>query len=295
MMDKKINPIDDFAVYSSDNKISAREMFDYFKKIKILFNSTEFEKADLVNRGWIKNNNDFSSFYTLLSSMYLKKNINLYRKSEDSNDTKCLIWMAKINRTARFFLTATKVPKFNGIDRSFLTELAKLSVDETSPLHLPHILAERGIILIYEPGFPGMRLDGVVFRIESGHPVIGMSFRYPRLDYFWFTLMHELAHIHLHLDRLDEPIFENLEEEDLDSIEVQANRLAKSSFVPRSIWRNCPPKYQKNDAVLLDFSREMGVHPAVIAGMLRKEANSYTMYSNIVNKFNVRDMVFAND
>lgn len=294
-MMEKLNSIDDFAVPSLGENPSARKMFDDFKKIKELFNSDNFEKSDLVSKGWIKNKNDFSSFYSLLSNVHFKKNTSFYRKAENSNDSKCLIWMAKINKTARFFLTATKVPNFIGIDKDFLTDIAKLSVDETIPAILPHILAEKGIILIYESGFPGMRLDGVVFRIESGHPVIGMSFRYPRLDYFWFTLMHELAHIHLHLDRLEDPIFDDLEEEDSDSIEIQANRLAKSSFVPRSIWRNCPPKYQKSDDVLLDFSREMGIHPAIIAGMLRKEANSYTMYSNIVNKINVRDMVFAND
>ena len=191
--------------------------------------------------------------------------------------------------------TATDVPTFSGIGADFLSSLAKLSVDETIPISLPHILAENGIILIYEPSFRGMKLDGVVFRLENGNPVIGMSLRYPRLDYFWFTLMHELAHIHLHLNRLDEPIFDDLDMNDSDTIEVQANRLAKSSFIPRSIWRNCAPKYQKSDEVLIKFSEEIGIHPAIVAGMLRKEENSYTMYSRIVNKINVRDMVFNYD
>jgi HTH-type transcriptional regulator/antitoxin HigA len=287
--------MDDFVVPSVGEHVDAREMFDDFKIIKSLFNNPEFSKSEIVERGWIKNKNDFASFYSLISKAKVNDNAKLYRKAENSNYTKCLIWMAKINKTAELFLAMTNVPRFSGIDAGFLSDLAKLSVDETIPVNLPHILAERGIILIYEHSLPGMKLDGVVFRLKSGHPVIGMSFRYSRLDYFWFTLMHELAHIHLHLDRLDEPIFDDLEEEGSDTTEVQANRLAKSSFIPRSIWRNCAPKYHKSDEVLIDFSREMGVHPAIVAGMLRKEANSYAMYNSIVNKINVRDMVFNND
>ncbi|MGA3843425.1 ImmA/IrrE family metallo-endopeptidase [Ralstonia nicotianae] len=47
--------------------------------------------------------------------------------------------------------------------------------------------------------------DGVVFCLDDGHPVIGLSLRHPRLDIFWFTLMHELAHIVLHKELLTEP------------------------------------------------------------------------------------------
>ncbi len=287
--------MEDFVVASSRAHENSREMFDKFKDVKLLFDSPNLVKSELIDRGWINNKNDLASFYYLLSNARFNDNAKLYRKAETSNDAKCLVWMAKVSKTARFFLAATKVPKFSGVNVDFLSHIAKLSVDETIPVHLPHILAEHGIILIYEPSLPGMKLDGVVFRLESGHPVIGMSFRYSRLDYFWFTLMHELAHIQLHLERLDEPIFDNLDEDDSGTIEVQANRLAKNSFVPRSIWRNCAPKYQRSEEVLIDFAREIGIHPAIVAGMLRKDANSYTLYSSIVNSVNVRDMVFEND
>ncbi len=50
-------------------------------------------------------------------------------------------------------------------------------------------------------------LDGAAFYLNS-NPVIALTLRYDRIDSFWFTLMHELAHIVLghqgaYLDNLD--------------------------------------------------------------------------------------------
>ena len=40
------------------------------------------------------------------------------------------------------------------------------------------------------------------------------------------------------------------------------------------------------------FANEVGVHRAIIAGMLRKEFGNYTAYSKIVNEYDVRGMIF---
>ena len=37
-------------------------------------------------------------------------------------------------------------------------------------------------------------------RRYNGAPVAALTLRYDRLDNFWFTLLHELAHIALHMD-----------------------------------------------------------------------------------------------
>ena len=140
-----------------------------------------------------------------------------------------------------------------------------------------------------------MKLDGTVFKLESGNPVVGMSFRFSRLDNFWFTLMHELAHIHLHMDLLSEPIVEDLEVDVGSEIEVAANRLAKNSFVDRVTWRNCEPKYDKAIKAIEKLSEEVGIHKSIIAGMLRKETGDFAAYSGIVNEINARDLVFSDD
>ena len=88
-----------------------------------------------------------------------------------------------------------------------------------------------------------------------------MSLRFARYDQFWFTLMHELSHICLHIDLLDSPIIdslydsednpiENIEE---DEIEDQANMLARLSLIPRNIWAKCKARFTVSDKLLVDF------------------------------------------
>lgn len=292
-MKNDVDSTDDFVVTPAGPYPSSREMFNNYINIKGLFDDPGVSKLELVQRGWINSKEDLTSFYSLLDIHRSSKSSRFYRRSDGANDAKCLIWLAKINQVAMGVFAGGRVPSFNGIDAEFLSTLAKMSVNENIPASIPDILAEIGIILIYEPGLSGMTLDGVVYRLDTGNPVIGLSFRYSRLDYFWFTLMHELAHICLHFEKLDEPIFDDLDVDESDLIETQANRLAKDSFVPRSIWRNCAPKYQTSEQVLIEFSEEIGIHPAIVAGMLRREKNLYTIYNRIVNKINVRDMVFG--
>ena len=137
-----------------------------------------------------------------------------------------------------------------------------------------------------------MKTDGAVFHLSTGHPVVAMSLRYPRLDYFWFTLLHELAHLVLHNDKLKEPVFFDVEAEESELTEKAANRLAKDSLVDRNSWRNCTPKYDPSDRAVRAYAAEQGVHPSIIAGLLTRESGNYARYGKIINEHNVRTIIF---
>ena len=62
--------------------------------------------------------------------------------------------------------------------------------------HVPQILAEFGIRLVIVQHLKGTHLDGASVSDSESNPVIALSLRYGRLDYFWYTLIHELAHIY---------------------------------------------------------------------------------------------------
>jgi HTH-type transcriptional regulator/antitoxin HigA len=83
-----------------------------------------------------------------------------------------------------------------------------------------------------------------------------------------------------------------MEAKDESIIEKAANKLAKESFVDRSLWRNCEPKYQSGDDVVIKFAKKQGIHPSIIAGMLRRETGNYTRYSDIVNEYDIRKIIF---
>ena len=91
--------MDDFLV-SRRPSINAHEEFIKFKKIKSLFNTHDFSKSEIIDRGLIKDENDLASFYALLNYASTNGNNRLYRKSENSNNVKCLIWMATVKKNS---------------------------------------------------------------------------------------------------------------------------------------------------------------------------------------------------
>ena len=78
--------------------------------------------------------------------------------------------------------------------------IVRLSTQDKGPLLARDYLKRHGIKLIIEPHLPKTHLDGATLLADKNNPVVGLSIRHNRPDNFWFTLMHELAHIALHYD-----------------------------------------------------------------------------------------------
>lgn len=288
------NNLDDFEVTHNETLISdAKAHYESYIKFRKIIK--KLPKSELLKRGWIPSKDDLGSMVPLFQSIHSNKLGGLFRKSDASNVALCSAWQTHVSTTAKLLIIQQQIVDFKGLTKNELKDIARLSPDETIIKDLPNILAKKGIVLVYERALPGMKLDGVVFKLDSGHPVIGISFRYPRIDNFWFTLMHELSHLCLHFDHLLDPIFDDLESEEKEIIEIQANRLAKNSIVERSVWRNCKAKYAKDDRIVIDFASEIGIHPAIVAGMLQKETNSFNMYRKIVDKVNIRKEIFGDE
>ncbi|MGB2862639.1 MAG: ImmA/IrrE family metallo-endopeptidase [Sedimentisphaerales bacterium] len=289
-----LNDWDDFEVtHTMSNVSDAKSSYESYLTFSKLLD--ELPKQELVRRGWMSSIDDLSSLVPMLQDIHSHKENALFRKSDISNIALCAVWKSRVSTLAKIAVFSQGLSKFQSLDTNFLKKLVKLSVDVSSILSLPKILAKKGIVLVYEKYLPKMKLDGVVFTLESGHPVIGISFRFPRLDHFWFTLMHELAHINLHMNLLYEPIFDDLDNITEEVEEIKANRLAKESFVERYLWRNCPVKYDKNDETVIEFAHKIGIHPAIVAGMLQKELNEFHMFRKIVDEVDVRKEVFGDD
>lgn len=218
----------------------------------------------------------------------------LYRKHDTAHDAKIALWLAKAKEQAKqFYIEHQAMPEFTGISKAELSEIAKLSIDENILQELPEILAFKGIILIYLPALEGTKADGATFLLSDKLPVIVHSIRYPRMDNFWFTLLHELAHLCLHFNNLDEPIVDDMEDEQhaLKDIEIQADRLAKTSFVSKVEWRTATVKNTSKGDDIYTFAQQMQVHPSIIAGLVRASRSRYDLFSDIVNKVNPRTLL----
>lgn len=272
---------------TGDGVMDFYEKFLSFKKVV-----DNIPDRAVRNRGWINPNDGIGAYVDLFESIATDRIKPLFRKNDEANDALCSLWVSRVSHIANLKVSLGETKPFDGLTRDSLETIAKLSVDEGIFEHLPDILGNLGIIFVVEPSFPGMKLDGAVFTLPTGTPVIAMSLRYPRLDYFWFTLLHELSHVVLHYELLDSPIFEDLDSDSESVVESQANRLAKNSIVSRTLWRNCKPKYDRSSKSIVEFSKEVGVHPAIIAGLLQREFNDYSLFRDLVDAVNVRELIF---
>ena len=127
------------------------------------------------------------------------------------------------------------------VTAQFMREVAQLSIYEDGPRRARACLADHGIVLVVERHLPRTHLDGAALRLADGRPVIGLTLRFDRIDNFWFSLMHELAHVGLHLDQgQDEPFIDDLSLKDADPLEAEADQHAQDALIPRTFGNPAP-------------------------------------------------------
>jgi HTH-type transcriptional regulator/antitoxin HigA len=162
---------------------------------------------------------------------------------------------------------------------------------------VPQILSDSGIkLLIIEP-LPQSKMDGACFWLDDNTPVVALSLRYNRIDWFWYTLMHELGHIK-NGDGKDNNNCPVDDESRINEIkpeyELEADNFATEFLIPQEklneFIKSTHPMYSKNK--IFAFANEIGVHPGIVVGQLqhRKEIN-YSQNREMLVK--VREQICA--
>jgi HTH-type transcriptional regulator/antitoxin HigA len=174
------------------------------------------------------------------------------------------------------------------ITNKWLNELVHISAEEDGLRKAVDYLQDFGIRLVIEQHLPQTHLDGAAFLLSDGSPVIGMTLRYDRLDNFWFVLLHELVHIIKHLRKGNvESIYDDLDVEAGD-IEQEADEQAGEILVPEERWNTALARYLRSEDSIKDFAQELHIHPAIVAGKIRKEADDYIMLKDMIGQGAVR-------
>jgi HTH-type transcriptional regulator / antitoxin HigA len=212
-----------------------------------------------------------------------------YIRSSRPMDKQALTaWSAQIIKKANKISYPTKF-KSRTVNLVFMQKVAKLSVKPNSPLLAQDFLKNNGIALVIEPHFSQTYLDGGTIMTNKQLPIIGLTLRYDRLDNFWFTLMHELAHIALHYDQNINLFYDDLDRSDSNNKEEsEADYLAGESLVSKSKWENSPAKLIPSPIAAESLAKELGVHISIVAGKMRYEGDSYQYLNTIVNQEKVR-------
>jgi HTH-type transcriptional regulator/antitoxin HigA len=209
------------------------------------------------------------------------------RSDADVDDLLLIAWRARVTRVAEKIVTSQELGD-RSVDIAWLRDLARLSQFEDGPARAKDFLLTKGIVLVYEPQITGLRLDGVAFMVGDV-PVVGITGRRDTIDNFWFTLLHEIAHVILHYRiGLRMGFVDDFEEGSVDELECEANDFAGDLLIPRELWERSPARIAKSSATIERFAKQLGIHPAVVFGRIQKERNNYAIFSREVGRGQVR-------
>jgi len=209
-----------------------------------------------------------------------------------------LAWQCRVIALAEKEVVAKNYSR-KGITDKWLTELAHISRENDGPKKAVEYLRNSGIRFVIVPHLSQTHLDGAAFLLKRGSPVIGMTLRYDRIDNFWFVLFHELVHImkHLHKGNI-ESIFDDLDVE-AEDIEQEADKLAGEVLVPEDKWNTALARYLRSEDSVKELAEELGIHPAIVAGKIRRETDNYMILTDMVGRGEVRklfpDIDFSNE
>jgi len=204
-------------------------------------------------------------------------------------DLALLSWKAQITRKAEQIIANDK-PVYRPLDLSWLTQLAKLSERDDGPLLAQALLKDHGVLLLIEKNIPGMEVDGAAFLVDD-IPVIGLTLRRDSLDNFWFTLMHEVAHVILHYRTgLAAGFFDDVENVEVDELESEANKFAADLLVPEELWSRSPARIAKVAKPIENLAKQLGIAPAILFGRIRFERKNYSIFADKIGQGSVRNL-----
>jgi HTH-type transcriptional regulator / antitoxin HigA len=167
---------------------------------------------------------------------------------------------------------------------AFIQQLKAMSQLSNGPLLVQQLLQEAGIAMIIERQLPQTHLDGAAMWHPKGFPLVALTLRYDRLDNFWFTLFHELGHIKKHLGHRPGECFidTDIDGRSENEIERQADQFALNAFIPEEEWDRLGSLEYADE--IRAAAKKLAIHPAMIAGRLRREANDYRKHRTLIGQ-----------
>lgn len=208
---------------------------------------------------------------------------------DDKSYYSTLAWTARVLMRARE--VSESLPTFDParITADTLKDLARLSWLANGPLLAIEFLAKLGIAVVVEKRLKNAVIDGAALMSEAGRPVIGLTLRIDRIDYFWFTLLHEVAHVWRHLNDSSEAFIDRVEriassERTSESKENEANRIARDALIKRAVWERTPARLSPSRENIQELADQLHIHPAIVAGRVQFETGKYNQFREFLGQ-----------
>lgn len=259
----------------------------------------KFPIVEMVKRGWLPNiENPRRNAEGLIEGLitraggpqalpqaFYRKN-NSARRNARMDSFALQAWCLHVLSEARSNPPRASYRK-EAIDEGFLRFLATLSRLPDGPRRAVDALNQQGIAVVYARHLPKTHLDGAAMCTIEGIPVIGLTLRYDRLDNFWFCLLHETVHIWRHVSPehsffVDDLTLSETDHEEDWSVEAEADSFAQNALIPNQAWDASGLPERATPSRVISFAQSINVHPAIVAGRIRKETQNYRLLTQFV-------------
>jgi len=254
---------------------------------------------EMVRRGWIASGNidqledGLQRFFSTSDLDRIQPLSMAARKSTSYEETTSpqLAWGYRALRLAR-------AVQAGGFSASRLAnELPKLRALAEHPENIrkiPLLLASWGVRLVLVSHLEKTRIDGATLWLDAQNPVVAMSLRFDRIDYFWHTLIHELIHVKKSHATIDSDLVSDAKGErglaETTELEQSVNTEAAALLVQRdkleSFIIRTSPLYSREKVVR--FAQANGVHPGIVVGQLH---HRYLQSGDGIPPKNFRDLL----
>jgi HTH-type transcriptional regulator/antitoxin HigA len=251
--------------------------------------------AELTRRGWIQGagdtdelENQVCSFLDIRSPYDTPAMDARFRISESRGpeDTAKVAWVKRVEQLARQQPAGEFDPERL---QSHIPKITALMQHVEDVARAPDAFRNLGVHFLIVPHLSHAYLDGAALWVD-GRPVIAVTLRYDRIDWFWFTVLHELAHILLdHPTQLDS-LFGDMGEDELgksQTAESEANEKANQWLLDPDeldgFIAMVSPYFSR--AKIEAFAEKNRRHPGIVLGQLQhRQAVEYNHLRSLLVK-----------
>lgn len=256
---------------------------------------SKFPVREMLRRGWVRASENldvleqrFCEFFCIRSMDEEPTLSHCAKKTAPTTDVMPLqlAWLFRVRSMA----AQQRVPAYSR--ERLLAAVGKLKALVLAPeetRHVPRILAEAGVRLVFVEPMPGSKIDGACFWLDAEKPVIGMTLRFDRIDNFWFVLRHEIEHVIQEDGKLGEAVIDidiGDEKVSLPDYEIRANQAGADFCVPTDQLENFIARVQPyfSEQKVLLFAQRINVHPGLVVGQLQRKLDRH----NFLRKHQVK-------
>lgn len=258
---------------------------------------------DMCKRHWIEPSADVAILENQVKALFGISNFaeplcfsHVPRKSSSGISNSQIAWMCRARQIAKS-LPANSFSA-QSLDKALLL-LKQILPDVTAIGRIPSILADAGIRFLIVEHLPHTRIDGVTFWLDDNSPVVALSLRYDRVDAWWYTLAHELAH-GANRDGVDDAAVLDIDisgEQAMikkNTIEIEADKFASNFLVNEKELTNFTKSAGSHYSArkINEFASKVRVYPGIVVGQLQHHhVIPWSSHRSMLVK--IRDMVVS--